>query len=289
MTTSHELNDELRVDYLELEAVSSQPGTQAPAAQLVALGLARPHKANALSANMVTQTIQLLNQWQDDATIRAVLIYGVGKHFCAGADLRWMQQSGSMAQDDERHIAQALTQFFKTLAQFDKPIVSYVHNQCVGGALGIVSLSDSVICQYETHFSFGESVVGLSPWVIYPYVSAVIPQPRLKQMMLSAQRIPAYEAHHLNLCHQLVDGCPRTRLTSTFNRYLMMAPSASRHTKRLFQTTLPLHEYTQGLAHQLSSAECQTGLKHYFAKTAPAWQYRLPQHADFDELELSHS
>lgn len=278
-------SEELKVDIIQLEALHP---AAASSAHLIALGLNRAQKANALNESMVIQMTAMLPQWRDDPEVRALFIYGAGKHFCAGADLRWMQASGGRAADDPAHIARALTELFKQLASFDKPIISYVHNSCVGGALGLICLADRVVCHRKAQFSFGESVVGLSPWVVYPYVAKVVPHQRLKHMMLSAERISAQAAYELHLCHELVSGRPHQRLARQIEGYLQLAPAAGRFTKQLCSRPLEMTEYAAGLAKQVASAECQAGLAHYFAKTQPTWCYSIPPESAFFALELSY-
>lgn len=281
-------HDELKIDTIRLEALHPPAPPGAAAAQLIALGLNRAHKANALNEPMVSQMTAMLPQWRDDPEVRALFIYGVGKHFCAGADLRWMQASGDLAAADPAHIARALTELFKQLASFDKPIISYVHNSCMGGALGLISLADRVVAHRDSEFSFGESVVGLSPWVVYPYVAKVLPHQRLKHMMLSAERLSARAACELHLCHELISGRPHQRLARMIGGYLRLAPAAGRFTKQLCSRQLELTEYATGLAGQLASAECQAGLAHFFAKTQPPWCYSIPPESPFFALELSY-
>lgn len=274
----------LDVQYIDLDTLGGH-GKDLKA-QLVVVGLSRPHKANALSQEMVSQMYALLESCESDPAIRAVLIYGQGSHFCAGADLQWMQRSAQMNPQDPHHIASSLEKFFYVMSRFCKPVVSYVHGRCVGGALGLVSLSDTVVVQRSAQFSFGESMIGISPWVIYPYVSQVMPAAVLKHMMLTAEVISADKALKYHLCHELISGDPNTRLARVVNSYLTTAPQASNLTKRMCRTQMSYSDYTAGLATQLQTDECQRGLKHFFQKTQPEWSCQLSSDSLFFDLEM---
>ena len=76
------------------------------------LWLAREDKHNALSAQMIRELIIALDQVQADASLRFLVLRARGKHFSAGADLAWMQQSAELDYhtnlDDARHLAELM-------------------------------------------------------------------------------------------------------------------------------------------------------------------------------------
>ena len=76
------------------------------------LWLSREEKNNAFNAEMIRELIIALDQVQADAALRFLLVRGRGKHFSAGADLAWMQQSAELDYhtnlDDARELAELM-------------------------------------------------------------------------------------------------------------------------------------------------------------------------------------
>ena len=71
------------------------------------LWLSREQKNNAFNAEMIQELIVALDKIQSDGTLRFLLLRGRGKHFSAGADLAWMQQSAELDYNTNRHVAGA--------------------------------------------------------------------------------------------------------------------------------------------------------------------------------------
>ena len=76
------------------------------------LWLSRESKNNAFNAEMIRELILALDQVSGDPSLRFLLIRGRGKHFSAGADLAWMQQSAELDYhtnlDDARELAELM-------------------------------------------------------------------------------------------------------------------------------------------------------------------------------------
>ena len=76
------------------------------------LWLSREDKNNAFNAEMIRELILALDQVQGDPSLRFLLLRGRGRHFSAGADLAWMQQSAELDYhtnlDDARELAELM-------------------------------------------------------------------------------------------------------------------------------------------------------------------------------------
>lgn len=221
---------------------------------------------------MVEEATEKLRQWSADPRVRVLLISGRGKHFCAGADFDWMRQSAGF--DDNGHIAHGLDRFFTTLSEFDRPVVTYVRGCCVGGAMGIVALSDSVICHPSARFFFGETAAGLSPWVIYPYVKKLIPHPLLKRMILTGVQLTADDALKAGISHQVAYQQPERMIKEELNRLLARAPLALAASKGLLRAPC---NTVQGLQKQLRGDESKLGMQCFLEGSVPPWCYGLPE------------
>jgi len=72
------------------------------------LWLNRPEKNNAFNAQMIRELIIALDQLQKDDSLRFLLLRGRGRHFSAGADLAWMQESANLDYNTHLGLARAL-------------------------------------------------------------------------------------------------------------------------------------------------------------------------------------
>ena len=272
----------LEISSYDLESLATPVSTPA---KIMVLALSRPQKANALNRDMVEEATEKLRLWNADPRVRLLLITGRGKHFCAGADFDWMRQSADFEDNDHRHIAHGLDQFFTTLRDFDKPVVTYIRGSCVGGAMGIVALSDSVICHPSARFFFGETAAGLVPWVIYPYVKKLIPHSLLKRMILTGVPLTAEGAFDAGICHQVVADAvhvaqreSQSIVKEELNRLLARAPLALAASKNLLRAHCDTtQEFRQKLRKTLKGEESKLGMQCFLDDSVPPWSYGLPE------------
>ena len=98
------------------------------------LWLSRAQKNNAFNAQMIRELILALDAVQSDPRLRFLVLRGRGKHFSAGADLAWMQQSAELDYhtnlDDARHLAELMY----NLAKLKIPTLAVVQGAAYGGA-----------------------------------------------------------------------------------------------------------------------------------------------------------
>ena len=138
------------------------------------LWLSREEKNNAFNAEMIRELILALDAVQSDASLRFLVLRGRGKHFSAGADLAWMQQSAELDYntnlDDARHLAELMY----NLAKLKMPTLAVVQGAAYGGALGLISACDMAIGTDDAQFCLSEVRIGIAPAVISPFVVQAI-------------------------------------------------------------------------------------------------------------------
>ena len=127
------------------------------------LWLSREEKNNAFNAEMIRELILALDAVQSDASLRFLVLRGRGKHFSAGADLAWMQQSAELDYntnlDDARHLAELMY----NLAKLKMPTLAVVQGAAYGGALGLISACDMAIGTDDAQFCLSEVRIGIAP------------------------------------------------------------------------------------------------------------------------------
>ena len=124
------------------------------------LTLARPEKHNALNALMISELTEAAATLGADASVRAVVMTGEGKSFCAGGDLGWMR--AQIEADRETRIAEAmgLARMLDALNTLPKPLIGKVNGQAFGGGMGMMSVCDVAVGAEGALFGFTEVRLG---------------------------------------------------------------------------------------------------------------------------------
>jgi len=193
----------------------------------------RPQRMNALD---VPAKKALGAVWRDIAAndaCRAVLISGAGeKAFCAGSDIKEMQETGLMA--DTETLMAAIPGVGVPL---EKPVVAALHGFTVGMGLTMAIHCDFRVAAHSTKFSFPETKHGMLSGVSAVTLPGIVGEAAALDIMLSGRIFDAVEALRIGLIHQLAEG---DSAEAVFDAALKLAlqlagnsPLAMKLTKRL--------------------------------------------------------
>src|SRR6267378_7889089 len=91
------------------------------------LWLNRPEVRNAFNETMIAELTAAFGELDADPAVRAVVLAGRGKVFCAGADLNWMKRMGEMDFEENRKDALAFGAMLNRLHALKKPTIARVH------------------------------------------------------------------------------------------------------------------------------------------------------------------
>ncbi len=244
------------------------------------LWLNRPEKNNAFNAGMIRELILALEAVKAAANVRFLLLRGRGRHFSAGADLAWMQESARLDYnanlDDSRELAELMYNLF----QLKVPTLAVVQGAAFGGALGLISCCDMAIGAADAQFSLSEVRIGLAPAVISPFVVQAIGERATRRYALTAERFSGERARELGL---LAECYPAEELEQAVQDWtanlLLNSPQAMRVSKDLLrevgngELSPNLRRYTENaIARIRVSSEGQEGLNAFLEKRKPGWQ-----------------
>jgi methylglutaconyl-CoA hydratase len=169
----------------------------------VALNRAEVH--NALDPEMGTQLISALKKLEADPKVRAVVLMGQGKNFCAGADIAYMRKTADFSKEQNRKAAAAQAQVYHTLYMLNKPTIARVHGAVRGGGVGLVAACDIAIGSRDTTFRLSEVRLGIVPAMISPYVVAAISERHARRYFVTGEEFDSAEAYRIGLLHDLVE------------------------------------------------------------------------------------
>jgi methylglutaconyl-CoA hydratase len=242
------------------------------------LRLARPDVHNALDEELIGALTAAMLVAAADTTVRAVILSGEGKSFCAGADIHYMRRLADFDTEANLEDAHALSDLFLAIARCDKPVIARVHGAVIGGAVGLVAASDVVVAEEGTKFGFSEVRLGILPAVISPFVVRRLGPAASRMLFLTGERFGARRAWELGLVDRVVAAedldCAVDEIFEAVRRG---GPTAQAASKRLLDEIegLSLDDATQRtpeyIAQQRATDEAKEGFAAFFEKRPPAW------------------
>lgn len=242
--------------------------------------LNRPERHNAFDETMIAELDEAARSFGEDTRVRVVVISAVGKSFCAGADLAWMQRAAAYGAAENRQDAERLARMLASVADCPKPVIARVQGPAYGGGVGLIAACDIALATFEAKFALSEVKLGLIPAVISPYVIAAIGARAARRYMLTAEAFSAAEAYRLGLLHEMVadeealDGAIAELIAAIKKN----GPQAMAEAKALIRNVAgrPLAEEViadtvERIARVRASAEGREGVAAFLAKRKPNW------------------
>jgi 2-(1,2-epoxy-1,2-dihydrophenyl)acetyl-CoA isomerase len=164
--------------------------------------LARPERLNALTPEMMELLSDATLTLQKDREVRAVLLRGEGRAFCAGADVGTMRSLDVLS---GRQRIQRAHRVITGLANLDKPIIAAVRGATVGVGWSLALACDLILASDNAKFSLVFKKIGLAPdgaaaYFLTQYIGVL----RARELMMSARMVPAEEGRQLGMVNEVV-------------------------------------------------------------------------------------
>lgn len=165
--------------------------------------LDRPQARNALDMHMREELAVVAEHLRTTDTVRAVVLTGAGRCFCAGGDLQAMGEQRSGPQS-RRRVAE-LNSWCSKLAALEMPVVAAVDGPAFGGGFNLCLAADFILATPEARFSQVFARVGLVPDLSGLYLlPRIVGLQRAKELIFSARTIDADEAQRLGIVYAVV-------------------------------------------------------------------------------------
>ena len=116
--------------------------------------LANPKVRNAMDERTLEELAHCFTSLAKTPSIRAVVIRGEGKDFCAGADIRWMRKASDYPPAKNKKDAYRLVNMIKAIDECPMPVIALISGGVYGGGLGVVAACDIVIAEESTRMCF---------------------------------------------------------------------------------------------------------------------------------------
>jgi methylglutaconyl-CoA hydratase len=211
--------------------------------------------------------------------LRAIVLSGHGKAFCAGADLSWMRSMADFSWEQNRDDAQALADMLWAIYKCPVPIVGRLQGDCYAGGVGLAAVCDVVVAVDSMNFCLSEARLGLLPATISPYVIRAMGEQAARRYFITAERFSATQAQAMGLVHELcsVDALD-AKVDEIVAALVANGPLATRACKALVQDVAGLQitddlrgETARRIADIRVSSEGKEGIQSFLQKRPPTW------------------
>lgn len=238
----------------------------------------RPEIHNAFDATVISEMSEAFYQVAKDKSLRAVVLTGAGKSFCAGADLNWLKSVKEQGYESNLNESNSLADLFYLIYTCSLPVIGRINGAAIGGGTGFVALCDIAIAAKSAVFSFSEVKIGLVPACIGPYVIKKMGEGRARELFISGERMNAERALEVGLINKVVDDNKLDKeVEELLKTIISSGPNAVAMAKKLINevpamTPDEFRPYTAEMIARLRiSEEGQEGMDAFLNKRKPKW------------------
>jgi methylglutaconyl-CoA hydratase len=244
--------------------------------------LNRAEVRNAFNDAVIAELGQTFVRLGADPALRAIVLGGHGKAFCAGADLAWMRAMAGYDWERNRADAQALADMLWTVYRCPLPVVGRIHGDCYAGGVGLAAVCDVLVAAEGVHFCLSEARLGLLPATIGPYVVRALGEQASRRYFTTAERFDAAAAKALGFVHEAVPpGELDAKVDEVVAALVANGPAAVKACKRLVQDLAgrPIDDALRAdtarrIADIRASEEGREGVQAFLGKREPGWRGR---------------
>jgi 2-(1,2-epoxy-1,2-dihydrophenyl)acetyl-CoA isomerase len=173
--------------------------------RIATLTFQRPEKLNALSQELISDSIVALRAWSTDPAVGAIVVTGAGRAFCAGGDVSTMAKDSGRSLEESIDGLRAWQELSWLLYSIPKVTIAAVNGFAMGAGLGVCLACDLRLASDQAKFGTAYAKVGYggdfgTTWLLTQYAGA----PKAKELLFLGDIIDASEAHRLGLVNRVV-------------------------------------------------------------------------------------
>lgn len=257
--------------------------------------LNRPEAFNAMPRPFWNELPAIVNDINDNAKARVIVISSTGKHFTAGMDISvFTDGEGINSQGGDQYTrAESFRQFvltlqgtFNCLDNVRMPVIAAIQGGCIGAGVDMTSACDIRFCTEDAFFQIAEINIGMTADVgTFPRLCKLIPEGWVRELAYSGRRLPAEKAKAIGLVNEIfaTQEAMITHVLELAREIAEKAPVAVAGSKRMINHARD-HSIADGLDY---IATWQAGMfspPHMMEAFAAKAQKRAPEFADLASL-----
>lgn len=241
--------------------------------------LDRPDSFNAMNCQMAKDLMAVTIRMDEDPDVRAVIITGKGKAFCAGGDLVAFSKIGDGLPAFAKEMTVYLHAAISRLNRMDAPVIAAVNGIAAGAGFSLVCATDLAIAAESSAYIMAYTLAGLSPDGSGTYfVSRLVGMRRAKELALTNRKLSAAEALDWGLVNKVVPDADldaeanalatelahgATRAYGTAKRLILEGTSSSLETQMELEA--------QGIAAMMATHDGREGIDAFVSKRKPTF------------------
>ena len=245
--------------------------------------LNRPDKLNAFTGTMREDLVGALRECEGDASVRAVVITGAGRAFCAGGDVEFMaglQKSGDTPAF--RRLLDAGRDVILQIAAMAKPVIASVNGVAAGAGCNLALACDYRIASDQAKLSESFVRIGLHPdWGGTWLLPRLVGRSRAAEILMTGRMVDAAEALAIGMVDRVVPaaelGTETEKLAGAIAAAPPLAVAGIKRALALSERNDLAAQIDLESEHQLrcfESADAAEGMAAYFEKRPPAFTSR---------------
>jgi enoyl-CoA hydratase/carnithine racemase len=168
--------------------------------------LNRPDKLNALDTALTRSLRDALAGAEVDESVRAIVLYGAGRGFCAGADVGEFKHLTPANQHLVEARADLSAQLYGSISRMKKPVVGAVHGVAMGGGAGLAIACDMLVVAADLKFAFPEVKHGLVPALVMTHIQRQFPPKLAFELISTGRQLTGEELGRLGIANKVVHG-----------------------------------------------------------------------------------
>jgi 2-(1,2-epoxy-1,2-dihydrophenyl)acetyl-CoA isomerase len=239
--------------------------------------LNRPDDGNALIPELAKELLDAVIRCDEDSKIRAVVLTGSGKMFCAGGDLKAFAAQGRSVAHYTRDTAEIFHAAISRFNRMDAPVIGAINGTAAGGGLSLALATDIAIAAESARFTMAYTRAGLTPDGGSSYFLArIIGIRRAKEMVLLNPTLSAREALEWGLINRVVSDNKVVSTALEIAHHLADGPTRSfGESKRLILSgaadslEAQMEKETRIISSMAGSAEGREGITAFVEKRDP--------------------
>ncbi len=244
------------------------------------LTMNRPRQYNALSMALMTELQATLDEIAEDSSVRAVIIEGAGKGFCAGHDLKELRaQSGDRA--FYQSVFKQCSKLMIRLTNLPQPVIAKVHGIATAAGCQMVATCDLAVADAASHFGTPGVNIGLFCSTPMVALSRAVPRKQAMEMLLTGEMIDAETAVGLGLINRAVAASDLESETERLAaKVVAKSPLTVKIGKEAFYRQVEYglveaYAYTsEVMTTNMLARDAEEGIDAFIEKRRPEWQGR---------------
>jgi len=191
------------MDYTKYQCIKVEKDTG-----VAVVTLNRPQELNSIDVRMHFELSTIFEDLNRDSEVKAVIITGAGRAFCAGANIGWLKEMASNAAtsvDSTKTLLREGRRIVDSIIDLEIPLIAAVNGPAVGLGATVALFCDIIIASEKARFADPHVSVGLVAGdggaVIWPLLIGVA---RAKEYLMTGDIIDAKEAERIGLVNKVV-------------------------------------------------------------------------------------